>query len=82
LVAPYGGWIAIPLSPIGSCSTGSAVSYASARCNDNTTCSQASACSTVADGFATARRYLKITATINEQITIERQSVNVQTRDG
>jgi hypothetical protein len=63
--------------PDGSCSSGSNVAYVSGSGSDNTTCSQASPCSSVADGLATARPYIKITGTIDEQVTIASQNVTM-----
>jgi hypothetical protein len=62
--------------PDGSCDGGSDVAYVSPT-GSGTACTHAMPCATVADGLATNRPYVKLSGTIDEQVSVASQNVTM-----
>lgn len=63
--------------PDGSCSDGSNVAYVNAAGTDNAMCTKAMPCIKLSSALATARPYVKLTGTTNEQVSIDNQNVTL-----
>lgn len=63
--------------PDGSCAMETDVAYVDPDQGAGTTCSLAMPCRKVSDALATSRRYVKLTGTIDEAVTINNQSVTI-----
>ena len=68
--------------PDGSCSDGGDVAYVDPAGTDNTTCTKAMPCTSVAKALATNRPYVKFTGTTSEQVTIDNQNVTLLADSG
>jgi hypothetical protein len=69
--------------PDGSCGTDSNVAYVDAAGSaSNTTCTKAAPCSTIAKALATAKAFVKIHGTVDEQVSINNQNVTLLADQG
>ncbi|CAN5396801.1 hypothetical protein BH11MYX1_BH11MYX1_15800 [soil metagenome] len=63
--------------PTGACGDDSNVAYADPSGTDNTQCTKATPCTTVAKALLTGRPYVKLHGTNNEAVSINNQSVSL-----
>lgn len=66
----------------GSCASESMVAYVDPAGTDNTTCTKAMPCTSVAKALATSRPYVKLTGTTDEAVTVNNQDVTLLADQG
>lgn len=63
--------------PDGSCADAASVAFVDAMGTENPDCSRATPCTKLSRGLATARPVIKVSGTVDEQVTINNQNVEI-----